>query len=121
MSEFRGKTLSFFVYFSCIDIWFDSVTSKQFNVLHFNAALKLDVGQFKNCKMEREVSLKDVKGELEEEPPEFGAGSEFGRKEREEAKRRKYERRKHKQNNSPWILKVGSGKQSRKYFRNDSL
>lgn len=91
------------------------VTSKQFNVLHFNAALKLDVGQFKNCKMEREVSLKDVKGELEEEPPEFGAGSEFGRKEREEAKRRKYERRKHKQNNSPWILKVGSGKQSRKY------
>lgn len=65
--------------------------------------------------MEREIIVKDIKEEIEDEKPDFGAGSEFGRKEREEAKRRKYERRKHKQNNSPWILKVGSGKQSKKY------
>ena len=57
--------------------------------------------------------LKNAKGP-EEEHPEFGAGSEFGRKEREEAKRRKYERRKSMHNNSPWILKVG-GKGGKKY------
>ncbi|OTF78051.1 general transcription factor IIF subunit 1-like protein [Euroglyphus maynei] len=50
----------------------------------------------------------------QEDLPEFGAGSEFGRKEKEEARRRKYERRKNKQNNSPWILKVG-GKHGKKY------
>ncbi|KAH9388750.1 General transcription factor IIF subunit 1 [Tyrophagus putrescentiae] len=90
-------------------------TAKQFNVLHFNAALNLDISTLKNCKMEREQTLKEIRAENDEERPEFGAGSEFGRKEREEARRKKYERRKHKQNNSPWILKVGSGKHSKKY------
>lgn len=126
MFEFRGKALSYLsdvFCFSCIDICHfsvDRVTKDKFNVMHFNAALNLDVTKFKNCKMEREGVQKDVKEDLEGEQPEFGAGSEFGRKEREEARRRKYERRKSKQNNSPWVLKVGSGKQSRKYVCNDS-
>lgn len=51
-------------------------------MLHFNAALKVDIQTLKNCKMEREQSLKEIKAENDEERPEFGAGSEFGRKER---------------------------------------
>lgn len=83
--------------------------------MRFNAALNMDVTKLKHCKMERENLFKEVKEEAEEELPEFGAGSEYGRKEREEARRRKYEKRKNKHNNSPWILKVG-GKQGKKYF-----
>lgn len=82
--------------------------------MRFNAALNMDVTKFKHCKMEREVMFKDVKPEIEDERPEFGEGSEFGRKEREEARRRKYQKRKHKSENSPWIMKVG-GKQGKKY------
>jgi len=81
--------------------------------MHFNAALNIDVTKFKHCKMEREILFKDVKIEEEEEQPEFGAGSEFGRKEREEARRRKYQKRKNKSDNSPWIMKIG-GKQGKK-------
>lgn len=84
--------------------------------MRFNSNLNIDVSKLKHCKMEREVLFKEVKQEEvaeEEEKPEFGAGSEFGRKEKEEARRRKYEKRKHKANNSPWILKVG-GKQGKK-------
>lgn len=81
--------------------------------MRFNAALNMDIGKFKHCKMERENFFKEVKEETEEEKPEFGAGSEYGRKEREEARRRKYEKRKNKNNNAPWILKAG-GKQGKK-------
>ena len=82
--------------------------------MRFSAALNVDVTKLKNCKLERELMFKEAKEQQEEELPEFGAGSEFGRKEKEEARRRKYERRKTKQNNSPWILKVG-GKHGKKY------
>lgn len=64
--------------------------------------------------MERESMLKEVKEEAGDEPPEFGAGSEFGRKEKEQARRRRFEKRKTKQNNSPWVLKV-CGKNGKKY------
>lgn len=71
--------------------------------------------------MEREQSLKEIKAEnADEERPEFGAGSEFGRKEREEARRRKYERRRKLHNNSPWILKIG-GKHGKKYVYKEHL
>ena len=80
--------------------------------MKFNAALNVDVSKFKNCKMERENAKKDVKEETDTIIPEFGAGSEYGKKARDEAKQRKYERR-NKNNNSPWILKIG-GKQGKK-------
>ena len=49
--------------------------------------------------------------------PKFGAGSEFGREEREEARRKKYgiHRRKYAIEDQPWLMKVGSGKNARKY------
>lgn len=83
--------------------------------MRFSSALKVDVTQLRNCKLEREVIFKESKDQPQEELPEFGAGSEYRRKEKEEARRRKFEKRKSKTNNSPWILKVG-GKQGKKYL-----
>lgn len=47
----------------------------------------------------------------------FGAGSEFGREAREEARRKKFGivARKYKPDDQPWILKAGGGKSGKKY------
>lgn len=65
--------------------------------------------------MERENNMKEYKG-MEEEMPKFGAGSEFGRDAREEARRKKYgiTSRKYKPDDQPWILKSG-GKTGKKF------
>ena len=49
--------------------------------------------------------------------PKFGAGSEFGREDREEARRKKYgiRRRRYNVEDQPWLLKLGSGKTARRY------
>ncbi|KPM02669.1 general transcription factor IIF subunit 1-like protein [Sarcoptes scabiei] len=92
-----------------------SENKKQFHVMRFNSAHNVDISKFRNCKLEREVLFKETREQPEEQQlPEFGAGSEYGRKEKEEARRRKFDKRKMKQNNSPWILKIG-GKQGKKY------
>ena len=50
--------------------------------------------------------------------PKFGAGSEFGREQKEEARRKKYgiKTRKYNHEDQPWILKTGSSKTSRRYL-----
>jgi len=57
--------------------------------------------------MERENNLKEYKG-TDEELPKFGAGSEFGREAKEEARRKKLGiiARKYKPDDQPWILKT---------------
>lgn len=63
--------------------------------------------------MERENNMKE-KGQ-DEEVPKFGAGSEFGREQREEARKKKYSSNKnYKSEDQPWVLKVG-GKTGRKF------
>ena len=49
--------------------------------------------------------------------PKFGAGSEFGREQREEARRKKHGVRVKKYNpaDQPYVLKLGSGKQAKRY------
>ena len=49
--------------------------------------------------------------------PKFGAGSEFGRDQKEEARRKKYGiiLKKYNPEEQPWHLKVGSGKQAKKW------
>lgn len=56
--------------------------------------------------MERENNLKEYKGN-DEEQPKFGAGSEFGREAKEEARRKKLGivARKYRADDQPWILK----------------
>lgn len=58
------------------------------------------------ARMERDMSARRIYGE--EETPEGGAGSEFGKKQREEARRKKFGivTREFKVEDQPWILKV---------------
>ncbi|KOC60429.1 General transcription factor IIF subunit 1, partial [Habropoda laboriosa] len=88
---------------------------KKHNVMRFNATLNVDFSKWTQVKMERENNIKEYKG-IEEEMPKFGAGSEFGRDAREEARRKKFgiTSRKYKPEDQPWILKSG-GKTGKKF------
>ncbi|XP_058796551.1 general transcription factor IIF subunit 1 [Phymastichus coffea] len=88
---------------------------KKHNVMRFNAVLKVDFKEWKQVKLERENNMKDFRG-VEEEMPKFGAGSEFGRDAREEARKKKFgiNSRKYKSEDQPWILKV-NGKTGKKF------
>ena len=80
--------------------------------MRFGSALNVEPNKWKSCQMFRENELKDIKTDNDLEFNEFGAGSEFGRKQREEFKRKKYTK-KPSSAQQPWILKT-SGKQSKK-------
>ncbi|XP_068628637.1 general transcription factor IIF subunit 1 [Battus philenor] len=88
---------------------------KKYHVMRFNATLNVDFANWTHVKMERENNIKEFKG-IEEEMPKFGAGSEYGRDLREEARRKKFGiiSRKYKPEDQPWILKVG-GKTGKKF------
>ncbi|VVD00910.1 unnamed protein product [Leptidea sinapis] len=87
---------------------------KKYHVMRFNATLNVDFAKWTHVKMERENNIKEFKG-IEEDMPKFGAGSEYGRDLREEARRKKFGimTRKYKPEDQPWILKVG-GKTGKK-------
>jgi len=84
--------------------------------MRFHSALNVDVTKWKNVKLERENNAREFKGgEEEDDIPKFGAGSEFGRDAREEARKKKYTRRKkYNPDDQPWSLRVG-GKSGKKY------
>lgn len=65
------------------------------------------------ARMERDMSARRIYGE--EEAPESGAGSEFGKKQREESRRKKFGivTREFKAEDQPWLLKV-NGKGGRR-------
>ncbi|XP_037300439.1 general transcription factor IIF subunit 1 isoform X2 [Manduca sexta] len=88
---------------------------KKYHVMRFNATLNVDFAKWTHVKMERENNIKEFKG-ADEEMPKFGAGSEYGREIREEARRKKFGivARKYKPEDQPWILKVG-GKTGKKF------
>uniref|UniRef100_A0A1E1WV87 Transcription initiation factor IIF subunit alpha n=1 Tax=Pectinophora gossypiella TaxID=13191 RepID=A0A1E1WV87_PECGO len=88
---------------------------KKYHVMRFNATLNVDFAKWNHVKMERENNIKEFKG-IEEDMPKFGAGSEYGRDVREEARRKKFGiiSRKYKPEDQPWILKVG-GKTGKKF------
>ncbi|KAK4881104.1 hypothetical protein RN001_004423 [Aquatica leii] len=79
---------------------------KRYHVMRFNATLDVDISKWTQVKMERENNMKEFKG-IDEDQPKFGAGSEFGREAREEARRKKLGimQRKYKPDDQPWILK----------------
>lgn len=83
--------------------------------MRFNATLDVDFAKWSQVKMERENNAKEYRG-MDEEMPKFGAGSEFGRDAREEARRKKFgiTSRKYKPDDQPWILKSG-GKTGKKF------
>ncbi|KAH8344125.1 hypothetical protein KR084_004668, partial [Drosophila pseudotakahashii] len=89
--------------------------SKKHHVMRFNATLNVDFAQWRNVKLERENNMKEFRG-MEEDQPKFGAGSEYNRDQREEARRKKFGiiARKYRPEAQPWILKVG-GKTGKKF------
>ena len=71
------------------------------------------------AKIERENNFKEFKSANDMElQPKFGAGSEFGREQREEARKKKLGMRIRKYNieDQPYLLKLGGGKQIRRWF-----
>ncbi|XP_077590922.1 general transcription factor IIF subunit 1 isoform X2 [Stigmatopora nigra] len=89
-------------------------TSKKYNIMAFNAGDKVNCSTWTQARMERDMSARKIYGE--EETPEGAAGSEFGKKQREEARRKKYGivTREFKVEDQPWILKV-NGKAGKRF------
>ncbi|XP_029421156.1 general transcription factor IIF subunit 1 isoform X3 [Nannospalax galili] len=88
-------------------------TTKKYNIMAFNAADKVNFANWNQARLERDLSNKKIY--QEEEMPESGAGSEFNRKLREEARRKKYGivLKEFRPEDQPWLLRV-NGKAGRK-------
>jgi len=64
------------------------------------------------AKIGRENNLSDFKSAYDiETMPKFGAGSEYGREQREEARRKKFGMniKKYSSDDQPWLLNLGGG------------
>ncbi|KAL1490922.1 hypothetical protein ABEB36_011594 [Hypothenemus hampei] len=79
---------------------------RRYHVMRFNGNLGVDFGKWTQVKMERENNMREYKG-VDEEQPKFGAGSEFGREAKEEARRKNWASvaKKYRADDQPWILK----------------
>uniref|UniRef100_A0A667YI81 Transcription initiation factor IIF subunit alpha n=1 Tax=Myripristis murdjan TaxID=586833 RepID=A0A667YI81_9TELE len=89
-------------------------TTKKYSIMAFNAGDKVNCSTWTQARMERDMSARRMYGE--EEMPEGAAGSEFGKKQREEARRKKFGivTREFKVEDQPWILKV-NGKAGKRF------
>ncbi|XP_039626427.1 general transcription factor IIF subunit 1 [Polypterus senegalus] len=89
-------------------------TNKKYNIMAFNVGDKVNFSSWTQAKMERDLSNKKMY--QEEEMPDSGAGSEFGKKQREESRRKKYGiiTREFRAEDQPWLLRV-NGKAGRKF------
>ncbi|XP_031417486.1 general transcription factor IIF subunit 1 isoform X3 [Clupea harengus] len=89
-------------------------TNKKYNIMAFNAGDKVNCSAWTQARMERDMSNRRMYAG--EESEEGAAGSEFGKKQREEARRKKYGivTREFKVDDQPWILKV-NGKAGKRF------
>ncbi|XP_029014105.1 general transcription factor IIF subunit 1 [Betta splendens] len=89
-------------------------TTKRYNIMAFNSGDRVNCSTWTQARMERDMSARRIYGE--EETTDGGAGSEFGKKQREEARRKKYGivTREFKVEDQPWILKV-NGKAGKRF------
>ncbi|CAH8479444.1 unnamed protein product [Schistosoma haematobium] len=93
---------------------------KRFSVLRFHAADRLDLSSAPEVFMQRENNLKAYRSLYNTtEMPDTGAGSEFGREAKEEARLKKFGvvRESYKPDDQPWLMTVGKGKANRRRFR----
>ncbi|XP_054274638.1 general transcription factor IIF subunit 1-like [Macrosteles quadrilineatus] len=88
---------------------------KRHHVMRFNSVLNVDFAKWGPVKMERENNAKEF-ARPDDDMPKFGAGSEYGREAKEEARRKKFGivSKKYKPEDQPWILKAG-GKTGKKF------
>ncbi|KAF3700302.1 General transcription factor IIF subunit 1 Transcription initiation factor IIF subunit alpha [Channa argus] len=89
-------------------------TTKKYNIMAFNAGDRVNCSTWTQARMERDMSARRIYGE--EESAEGAAGSEFGKKQREESRRKKYGivTREFKVEDQPWILRV-NGKAGKRF------
>lgn len=80
----------------------------------FNSGDRVTCSGWTQARMERDMSARRIYGE--EEMADSAAGSEFGKKQREEARRKKYGivTKEFKMEDQPWILKV-NGKAGKRF------
>ncbi|XP_061567098.1 general transcription factor IIF subunit 1 [Cololabis saira] len=90
-------------------------TNKKYSIMAFNAGDRVNCSGWTQARMERDMSARRIYGG-EEETTDGGAGSEFGKKQREEARRKKYGivTREFKAEDQPWLLKV-NGKAGKRF------
>uniref|UniRef100_A0A3Q3VUE3 Transcription initiation factor IIF subunit alpha n=1 Tax=Mola mola TaxID=94237 RepID=A0A3Q3VUE3_MOLML len=89
-------------------------TTKKYNIMAFNAGDRVNCSTWTQARMERDMSARRIYSE--EDMPDGAAGSEFGKKQREEARRKKFGivTREFKAEDQPWILKV-NGKAGKRF------
>ncbi|XP_072298577.1 general transcription factor IIF subunit 1 [Eucyclogobius newberryi] len=89
-------------------------TTKKYNIMAFNVGDKVACSSWTQARMERDTSARRIYGE--EEAADGAAGSEFGKKQREEARRKKFGivTKEFKVDDQPWILKV-NGKAGKRF------
>uniref|UniRef100_UPI00358F964E general transcription factor IIF subunit 1 isoform X2 n=1 Tax=Myxine glutinosa TaxID=7769 RepID=UPI00358F964E len=87
---------------------------KEFNIMAFNSGDNIDFSTWTHAKMEHDLSNKKIY--QDEEKPEFGAGSEFRKKQREEARRKKFgfASKEFRVEDQPWSLRI-NGKAGRRF------
>lgn len=92
--------------------------------MRFNYNLNIDFSQWRTVKMERENNQREFKMTEDDDIPKFGAGSEYNRDQKEEARRKKFGiiAKKYNPEAQPWLLKVGqigaaTGSKTGKKFR----
>ena len=88
--------------------------SKKYNVMRFSELDNVDFTKWKSVKLDREFSLKEYKSANgDEELPKFGAGSVFGAEQREESRKKRYQKyaSRHRPEDQPWILNAKTSKQ----------
>ncbi|KAJ4931803.1 hypothetical protein JOQ06_010243 [Pogonophryne albipinna] len=89
-------------------------TNKKYSIMGFNSGDKVNCSAWTQARMERDMSARRIYGE--EESVDGAAGSEFGKKQREESRRKKYGivKREFKVEDQPWILKI-NGKAGKRF------
>ncbi|XP_052255793.1 general transcription factor IIF subunit 1-like isoform X2 [Dreissena polymorpha] len=93
---------------------------KKYSMIKFASGTDIDFLKLSHgkVKMERENNLRQYKTIYNlDAMPKFGAGSEYGREQKEEARRKKYgiNIKKYNPNDQPWLMKVGDGKDCKRY------
>ncbi|XP_050402078.1 general transcription factor IIF subunit 1 [Patella vulgata] len=93
---------------------------KNFSMMKFGTSGDLDFAKLgsSSVSIARENNLREFKTANDIDMlPKFGAGSEFGREQKEEARRKKYGRmaRKYNPDDQPWMMKIGSDKKAKRY------
>lgn len=88
-------------------------------MIKFSSGTNIDFLKLTNTsvKLERENNFKEYKSLYHLDQPKFGAGSEYGREQKEEARRKKYgiNIKKYDPEAQPWLMKVGKGKDAKRF------